>query len=141
MISIDKARCIGCPACSKACPKGMIAFYDDGKTRVLQFTECREDNDCDICIRVCPEKAISLAKKGEETKIDFMLSLCPVCGRGFATEPILEKIRSLVPTQMQMDSHGRSWLEICPACRRAKEAEDACGRILKGRSQPTSIRR
>ncbi len=141
MISVDKTRCIGCPACSKACPKGLIAFQDDGKTRVLRFAACRDDYDCDICLKVCPEKAISLAKNGGEIKIDFILSLCSICGNSVATELMIDKIKRLVPLQMQRDSYGRSWLEICPACRRAREAENATGRILAGRSQPSSIKR
>jgi ferredoxin len=132
MISIDANLCIGCPACIQACPHGLIMLQDEGASRTIRFSRCEED--CDICVKICPEKALSFTEKGGETKIVLPLHPCSSCGRFFATKPMLKKVSSCVPVEMQKDSGGWSWLEACPSCRRVEEGLRAVGELISRRS-------
>jgi len=132
MISIDTNLCIGCPACFRACPHGLIVRQDEGASRTIRFSCC--EVDCDICVKICPEKALSFAEKGGETKIVLPLQPCSSCGRFFATKPMQEKVRSCVSVELQKDSGGWSWLEACPSCRRDEEGARAVREILSRRS-------
>lgn len=132
MISIDANLCIGCSACIQACPHGLIVRLDEGASRTIRFSCCEED--CDICVKICPEKALSLVRAGRETKIVLPLQPCSSCGRFFATKPMLEKVRSCLPVELQKDSGDGSWLEACPSCRRDEEGVRAVREILSRRS-------
>ncbi len=132
MISIDANLCIGCSACIQACPHGLIVRHDEGASRTIRFSRC--DVDCDICVKICPEKALSLARAGRETKVVLPLQPCSSCGRFFATKPMLEKVRSCLPVEVQKDSGDGSWLEACPSCRRGEEGLRAVREILSRRS-------
>ena len=132
MIFIDAKLCIGCPACSRACPHGLIRLHDEGASRTIRVSRC--DVDCDICVNICPEKALSFAENGRETEIVLPLQPCYSCGRFFATKPMLEKVSSCVPVEMQKDSGDGSWLEACPSCRRYEEGVRAVREIISRRS-------
>ncbi len=131
MISVDESKCIGCPACSKACPLGIITFQDVER-RVISFGKCQED--CDICLRLCPEKALCKVDSGQEIQLAFTLHVCPLCGSGFAPEPMLERVRSSISSTLQKDATGLCWLDICPSCRRKREGEKAARQTLVRRS-------
>jgi Pyruvate/2-oxoacid:ferredoxin oxidoreductase delta subunit len=132
MISVDESRCIGCPACYKACPQGLINLQDSEVSRIISFARCRED--CDICIKICPVEALALAEILQEAQLSFVLTACSYCGKGFATAPMLERVRSILPVDLQKNASGQSWLDICPSCRREQESEKAVRQILARRS-------
>ncbi len=131
MISVDVNKCIGCPTCSKACPLGMITFQD-GERRVIRFGRCQED--CDICVRLCPEKALLKVDEGREVQLTFAMRICSLCGSGFAPELMLDRVRSSIPPILQRDATGLCWLDICPGCRRKREGEKAAKQTLVRRS-------
>ena len=132
MISVNARLCIGCPACSRACPNGLIVLQDEGASRTIRFSSCEED--CDICVKICPEKALSFTEKGRETKIVVPLQPCSSCGKFFATKPMREKVQSCVPVEVQTDCKGWSWVMACPSCRREREGASAVREVLSRRS-------
>ncbi len=52
-ISIDKAKCVACVACSKACPTKAIRVRD--RLALIKSDLCI---DCGECVRVCPYEAV-----------------------------------------------------------------------------------
>ncbi len=52
---VDAEKCVGCEACTGACPVGAIAM-NDGVANVNE-SECIE---CGACVGECPNEAISL---------------------------------------------------------------------------------
>lgn len=54
-VTVDQEKCLGCGACTGACPTGAIALNGDGKA------ECNGDVciDCGACVGTCPAEAIS----------------------------------------------------------------------------------
>ena len=85
---VIKEKCTGCGACAKACPRGIIDLVPPDKdVHIL----CRSFDKgpsvrkyckvgciaCQLCVRSCPQEAISM-DKGTLAKIDY--SLCDNCG-------------------------------------------------------------
>lgn len=52
---IDRAKCIKCQACWRACPDAAIKEDSDG-TFIVNYDYCK---GCLLCIKECPVKAIS----------------------------------------------------------------------------------
>ena len=70
---VNRAKCVGCGKCVKACPKNLFVLMEaDTKGPVAQCS-CKSDNKpqikkdcsagcfkCGMCVRKCPEQAIVL---------------------------------------------------------------------------------
>jgi len=54
---IDPARCIGCGACTKACPEGQVLGLIHGKAELIEPSSCIGHGACKTA---CPTDAISL---------------------------------------------------------------------------------
>lgn len=136
MIQVEADRCLGCLACSNICPSQLITREErEGKSRTIRWSKCKEE--CDICVEYCPGKALTLVPYMEETpevvELAFDLMPCQVCKKGYAPEPMLRRIRESIPSNLLTDFSGRSWVEICPLCRRDLEAEMSSQQIVKSR--------
>lgn len=84
---VDRDKCVGCKACSEACPRGIITMVPKKKkvhvacsnpmpgamVRKICSTGCI---GCQMCVKACPKQAISM--KGALAVIDS--SLCIGCG-------------------------------------------------------------
>ena len=133
MIKVDENRCIGCFSCTNVCPNKNITLEEMPAKRTVHWAQCREE--CDLCVEFCPAKALTLVAESVESAITFELVPCKICSVPYATEPMLKKIESSLPVNLQKDSIGLSWIWICPVCRRKIEAERATKQIVLGRSR------
>ena len=133
-LKLDQDKCIGCQACSHACPAGLIRFSDHQMERTIQFARtCAED--CHRCAEVCSEEAISLptvlkAVEGFFTT-SFPLMQCAGCGSAFATQKMIKKLRTSIPALLV--TQDRDWISICLSCRQKNEAQNISeqGRALQ----------
>ena len=66
VITIDKAKCIGCGLCVTTC-HDVFQLGDDGKAHVKDAAACANSN-CQEAIDECPAKAISWEEEQEEKK-------------------------------------------------------------------------
>ena len=136
MIRVDTRVCLGCLSCSNVCPSQNITRSEiDGK-RTVHWKKCKEE--CDLCVELCPAKALSLVPWDEtthETELSFDLAACRICGSPYATEPMLQRIESSLPQEMQKDAGGLEWIRICPICRRNLEAEGTARQVVLARSR------
>ena len=53
-IKIHTAKCIGCGACTEACP-GSLLLLQDGKAKMRSPRDCW---GCTACMKTCPVLAI-----------------------------------------------------------------------------------
>jgi Na+-translocating ferredoxin:NAD+ oxidoreductase RNF subunit RnfB len=135
MIKVDAGLCLGCRSCFNVCPSQKIICTDTGEMRNLHWKRCKEE--CDLCVVFCPGHALVLVPYEEsvpEPDVSFDLVACKICQLRYATEPMLRRIESTLPANMQKDSDGLEWIRICPECRRNVEAQRATRQIMLGRS-------
>ncbi|AET65295.1 4Fe-4S dicluster domain-containing protein [Methanothrix harundinacea] len=129
MIRIDLRLCIGCLSCSNVCPSQNILRTETAEERRILWKRCREE--CDLCVEHCPARALSLVPFDEavpEPEASFDLVACRICGRRYATEPMLRRVEASLP-----QSQNPEWVRACPTCRRITEAERATGEMVAGR--------
>jgi formate hydrogenlyase subunit 6/NADH:ubiquinone oxidoreductase subunit I len=140
---VDLDKCIGCWACTHACPAELITFADNDRQRVLRFARtCSED--CTCCAEVCPEEAITLTPVAEVGRLSiaaaseyltatFDLLRCQQCDAPFTTERIVNKLLAVVPQEFQADAADLSWIRLCPDCRQLTEGEKAAKEWIMSR--------
>ncbi len=136
MIRVDVSKCLGCFSCSNVCPNQNITQEETPKKRNIRWKKCKEE--CDLCVEFCPAKALSLVpfdEASQEPTVTFDLVSCKICGISYATEPMLKRIESALPADLQKDSNGLAWIWVCPVCRRNIEAERATKQMVLGRSR------
>ena len=136
MIKVDANKCLGCVSCSNVCPSQNITRMDTPEKRSIHWKRCKEE--CDLCVEFCPAKALTLVPFDEvspEPNVSFDLVTCKICQSHYATEPMLKRIESVLPANLQVDSTGLAWIWVCPVCRRNIEAERATKQIILGRSR------
>ncbi|MEI6104748.1 MAG: 4Fe-4S dicluster domain-containing protein [Methanothrix sp.] len=134
MIKVDADLCLGCKSCSNVCPSQKIVRTDTGEMRSLHWKRCKEE--CDLCVEFCPGHALALVpydKSVPEPDVSFELVACKICQSRYATEPMLRRIESVLPANMQKDSDGLEWIRICPECRRNIESQRATRQMVLGR--------
>jgi ferredoxin-type protein NapH len=56
---VDKAACIGCKLCVKACPSEAIVVMDEEEKAVINIALCHQ---CTSCQQACPKDAIHYSK-------------------------------------------------------------------------------
>jgi len=107
MIRVDAGKCLGCLSCSTVCPSQNIVRTETERTRSIHWKRCKEE--CDLCVKMCPAGALTLMPWDEtepEWEVSFDLVACKICGSRYATEPMLKRIESSLPAEIQKDSTG-----------------------------------
>jgi hydrogenase-4 component H len=126
---VDLDKCIGCWACTHACPAHLITFADQDGQRTLRFARACYEEDCTRCADVCPEDAVALTPaaqalpEGAYLTATFDLLDCQQCGAPFTTTRIVDKILAVIPRQFQADAADLSWIRLCPRCRQLTEGK------------------
>jgi len=136
MIKVDAGLCLGCLSCSNVCPSQKIIYTETGEVRCIHWKRCNEE--CDLCVKFCPSRALTLVPYDEsvhEPDVCFDLVACKICQLRYATEPMLRRIESTLPADIQKDSEGLEWIRVCPKCRRNIEAERATRQVVLGRGR------
>jgi ferredoxin len=127
-VRVYHRKCIGCMACSNACPDSVITLTDLAGQRVLRFGYWCGRQECTRCREVCPEGIISLGPELDEirngsTVVFLDLAYCKGCGAAFTSQRLLDKLTAELPPLLKSKPTVMTWLRLCPKCRRHKEAE------------------
>ena len=59
-VQIDEGLCVGCGCCMDACEFGALEFKENEDITWVNEEECTE---CESCIEMCPNLAISLEEE------------------------------------------------------------------------------
>lgn len=111
---IDEKRCIGCRACSAI--SSSISISEDAGVRTITIHS--HEGLTDRLIEACPTGAISPRPAAESVTLTFRMKRCSICGEPFATEREIEHVAARIP---QMQGFQKSWLDLCPKCRREEQ--------------------
>ena len=65
---IDPSKCLGCGACARACPEGIVLCMIDGKAALVEPTHCIGHG---ACAEACPFDAITLVFGTESRGVDI----------------------------------------------------------------------
>ncbi|HII02803.1 TPA: 4Fe-4S binding protein [Methanosarcinaceae archaeon] len=142
MLVPEEKKCIGCRACTSACPEKLITFSEEGKLRSISFpANCSPD--CELCALACPEKAISFTFPEEEEKsrvpletqtLDFELAPCQKCGTAFATRRELEKVRTAISEKFPFPQQEASGWNSAPAVVRQRSEKSKQKQLFRQES-------
>jgi anaerobic dimethyl sulfoxide reductase subunit B len=71
IVVVDRNKCIGCKACSKACPYGAPQFGADGKMQKCDMclNEVDLSKEAPPCAGTCPTKALQVSRMDTKEKI------------------------------------------------------------------------
>lgn len=131
---INPLLCIGCGACTNACPPNAVIRIDDyssGTRRiVLDVGRCIR---CARCEEVCPTGAIKLTREFEAASddrndhvevVEMRLARCKNCG-SFTdyTERQVLKALQIVPNEIIEREGLEEKVHVCRHCRRRKTVD------------------
>ena len=70
IVTVDRAKCIGCKACLKACAFGSPQFGADGRMQKCDMCVSQVDlgKESPPCIETCPTKALQIGKMDAKQK-------------------------------------------------------------------------
>ncbi|PAF43826.1 4Fe-4S dicluster domain-containing protein [Helicobacter sp. 11S03491-1] len=122
-IHINQETCTLCMSCVGACNVGSLSGDGANFSLLFNASVC---TTCGYCLDSCPEDAISLELSGIslnptwfENKImaQDKIFTCVECGKGFATQKSIEKIKSIMNPLFKNDPLKLKTLECCPDCK------------------------
>lgn len=113
---IDEAVCVGCDACARFCPHGVIELVHPGTGMPTYRIEAAQCTGCQVCVDVCEVKAVAVEEFASTEAYCVRLDehQCVKCGVPFH-----------VPAQKKEDG-----VSVCRICRRTNHA----GRLFQVRS-------
>ncbi len=132
---IDPKKCIGCGACSRACPPDAIRVEDDlvsGVRRIiLDVSRCIR---CARCEEVCPTGAIKLTREFELASpskedllqtVEMRLARCSICGKYVGrTVRQIEKAKAVLsPLPRDRLEELLRVMTLCEDCRKRRVAQ------------------
>ncbi len=120
---IDTDACTLCMACVSICPEG--ALSDGYNQPQLKFIE-NNCVQCNLCTNACPEHAITLSPRflydslqAREFRVlhEEKVFHCIQCGKGFATERMIETISEKLKNHRMFQGDRIERLKMCEDCR------------------------
>ena len=119
-------KCTLCDACSNACPTTALRIRVlDGRVQLLFGpADCRPLLCESLCVRLCPEKAISLhppPRNGGARTVILMedaLASCTACGLPYTSERRKNRAQELL-VYKKANRTAIDAMNYCPACRRS----------------------
>lgn len=132
----DPVLCIGCAACTIACPANALSMATDiaagTRTWSIFYGQCVF---CGRCEESCPTGAIVLGQDFELAvgrredlfkRAVFKLAYCRSCGEAFSTAKEVAYVARVLATYAASPEEAQrigESAEVCPACKRRGDVE------------------
>ncbi|MBM3474841.1 MAG: 4Fe-4S dicluster domain-containing protein [Armatimonadetes bacterium] len=134
---LDITKCLGCGACSMACPTRCIEVTNEAEQRRMEycFDRC---SYCGECAEACPEGGITMSSEFElatdsvtdlRTVAYLDLVRCESCGEVVGTAREIDKLAQELATKMNVAADSMPWLRWCARCKR--ESSLATAQVLQ----------
>lgn len=127
-LRMDASRCTLCSLCTDACRLGALAVECTSDTIYVVFDQAR-CNGCRECLRICPEKAIAIARgpaqftpaRSSMTRlVTASRVVCPACYQPHIAKPWLERLA----VRLGDSASVRQSLALCPICKASSTQEN-----------------
>ena len=107
---IDLARCVGCDACVRMCPHGVITVTESPPAYVFDVDAC---SGCGLCVDVCGYDAIELAECGLITQwaVQMDSGRCRACGTHYHRPAVQREPTGLCHVCSRVD-HRRQLFQV-----------------------------
>ncbi|PAF46444.1 hypothetical protein BKH46_07595 [Helicobacter sp. 12S02634-8] len=122
-IAINSAACTLCMSCVGACNVGSLKAVASDLSLRFDASAC---TTCGYCVDSCPENAISLELSGitlapswfeDKIMASDTLFACIECGKKFATQKSIQKVKSMMTPLFGSDTAKIKALECCADCK------------------------
>jgi ferredoxin len=127
LVTLREDTCTACGACAAVCPTGALEAVDGSEETVISF-DAALCTSCGRCVPACPEAAQETLTVQTGTDLDLLASgrvavnraaagRCRHCGRSFASEPMLGRIRAILEGDGAPQELLSTLTELCVDCR------------------------
>jgi ferredoxin len=125
-IAIDRNKCSFCDACGNLCPTGALKKEDMNGNISFNYVDCIA---CGICEKACPEKAISMSKIFDLSKLLCVarevlaapeLVNCKMCGSPYISKAAHNRMMQVLKSQAAEGLSVTVQLELLGYCNRCR---------------------
>jgi 4Fe-4S ferredoxin len=129
-VKVDKEKCIFCKRCEIACPLTAICVTMPIQGSIkLDANLCPDD--CQVCVDICPSKAITLSEEGKPSLAEEFCIYCGACQEACPERAIIVKRLRILHTEVKSGAWITALKKLTSPTSLVKELSVKSGKKLR----------